>query len=117
MFVIVAFLETIGVASIMPFLAVLGTPDIVNANVWLEIIYKKFHFSNSLSFLFFLGLLSFVLLVLSNVCKAVTIWAKYRFINICSFSMSSSLFKVYLDKPYSFFLNQNSSEIGKSHKS
>ena len=59
---IMALLETLGIASIMPFLAVLGDPSLIQNN-W--IIIKLFMFSSYLfvntedQFLLFLGLCSF----------------------------------------------------------
>ena len=41
MILIMAILDTIGVASIMPFIAVLTNPEIVEKNLFLEFIYGK----------------------------------------------------------------------------
>ena len=67
MTMVMALLEMIGVASILPFIAVLSNPDIVNTNIILNTTYKT---SVSLGliegyrqFSFFLGILMFILLV------------------------------------------------------
>ncbi len=54
MMVVSAFLEVIGVASVMPFVAVLSKPDIVGSNVYLTAIYKGLGFADTQSFMVFL---------------------------------------------------------------
>ena len=58
----------IGVASIMPFIAVLTNPILIETNNILNILFKfftKFGVESSQDFLFILGILVFVLLVVS----------------------------------------------------
>ena len=59
---IMAFIEMLGVASILPFMAVLANPELVDVifikNIFLrnqnfELIIKNFYFSRSISFYFF----------------------------------------------------------------
>ena len=44
MFVIMALVEMIGIASIIPFIAVLSNPDVIDTNVYLILILKMIFF-------------------------------------------------------------------------
>jgi ABC-type bacteriocin/lantibiotic exporter with double-glycine peptidase domain len=114
MILVMAVLDTIGVASIMPFMAVLGNPEAVETNKWLAMIYGKLGFSDPKDFLFFLGVAVFVLLVTSICFKALTQWALLRFTNMRNYSLSCRLFKGYLERPYEWFLNRHSADLGKN---
>ena len=112
MVVFMAALDTVGVASIIPFMAVLGKPEMVNSNHWLSMAYTGLGYTDTKDFLFFLGLLVFFLLVFSIAFKALTQWALLRFTYMRNYSLSSRLFKGYLGRPYSWFLTQNSADLG-----
>ena len=75
MILIMALLDMIGVASILPFMAVLTNPDIVQTNIILGKMFQAssvFKVENNQQFLYFLGVLVFVLLVASLAFKALT---------------------------------------------
>ncbi|MCK4942866.1 MAG: ABC transporter ATP-binding protein, partial [Candidatus Aminicenantes bacterium] len=109
MVLIMALMNTIGVASIIPFMSVLGQPDIVYTNKWLNRAYTAFGFSDPQDFLFFLGILVFAALVSSIMFKALTQYALQRFTQMRNCSLSCKLFKGYLNRPYIWFLNRHSS--------
>ncbi len=109
-----AFLDTLGVASIMPFMMVLGHPDIVHTNNRLNFIYTTTGFSDPENFLFFLGAVVFLALVVSILFKALTQYALLRFTQMCKHTLSCKLFKGYLGRPYSWFLDRHSADLGKS---
>ena len=82
MILFMALLDTLGVASIMPFIAVLTNPDIIQTNI---LINKIFKFSNIFGvetnnqFLFVLGVAVFFLLVFSLIFKAILSYSQLRF--------------------------------------
>jgi ATP-binding cassette, subfamily B, bacterial PglK len=114
MILVMALLDTIGVASILPFLAVLGNPEVVQTNLWLSMAYERLGFTTPESFLFFLGLIVFFALVVSVSFKALTQLALLRFTHMRNHSLSCRLFEGYLGRPYAWFLNRHSSDLGKS---
>jgi len=57
MILIMAFLDMVGVASIMPFMAVLANPTVVETNPYLNAVYTRLNFTDPPAFLFFLGAL------------------------------------------------------------
>ena len=116
MITIGALLDMIGVASILPFMAVLTNPSIVDTNLALNILYQasyKFGVENIQQFLFALGVLVFLTLVITLIFKAFTFYAQIRFIQMCEYSIAKRLVEGYLKQAYSWFLNRNSAELGK----
>lgn len=117
MTIVMALLDMIGVASIMPFIAVLTNPGLVETNPILNMIYIKsikFGIESEYQFLFFLGILVFIILVFSLIFKSITTYVQLRFCYMREFSICKRLIESYLHQPYSWFLNRDSSELGKS---
>lgn len=111
--ILMAFLEVLGVGSIMPFLSVLGSPETIETNEYLNAVYTYFNFENKDSFLMFLGLFALFMLLSSAVVRSVTSYAKFRFSNLRRHSLGQKLLRKYLHQPYSFFLSRNSSDVSK----
>ena len=66
MILILSFLDMLGVASIMPFIAVLTNPSLVETNYFLKHIFQAssiFGVENSQEFMFFSGVLLFFILI------------------------------------------------------
>ena len=117
MILLMAFLDMLGVASIMPFIAVLANPDIIETN---EILNKVFKTSSMIGveteqqFIFILGIFVFLLLVFSLAFKAFTIYSQIRFSAMREYSIGKRLVSGFLNQPYSWFLNRHSADIGKT---
>ncbi len=117
MILIMALLDTIGVASVFPFMAVLSNPDIVNNNFFLNsffIFSKNFGVENEIQFIFFLGIFLFLMLVSSLIFKSLTIYAQLRFIQMREYTIGKRILDGYLNQPYSWFLSRHSADIGKT---
>lgn len=114
---LMAILEAIGVASILPFIAVLSEPSLIETNEILKALYqysKKIGVTNKKNFLFFLGVLVFILLIISISVKAITAYFSAYFIKMCEYNLGKRLAEKYLNQPYSWFLNRNSADLGKT---
>jgi len=117
MTLIMALLDMIGIASIMPFMAVLTDNSLIETNSSLNYIFQfsyKLGVENVKQFLFFLGVVLFIILIVSISFKAITTYFLLRFTHTLGYSISSRLVEGYLRQPYSWFLNRNSSKLGKS---
>jgi ABC-type multidrug transport system fused ATPase/permease subunit len=117
MMLIMTLLDMIGVASIFPFILVLTNPDIIETNIIFVKIFevsKIFGIENSQQFSFFIGILFFVLLFSSIIFKAITTYVQIRFIRMREHSIGKRLVQGYLNQPYSWFLNRNSADFGKT---
>ena len=114
---IMAMLETLGIASLMPFLAVLSDPSLLQNNLILS---KAYQFSLELfikdedEFLFLLGIFSFTIIISSSIYKVLTYYIMYQHLEMLRHGISSRLTESYLFQPYTFFLNKDSSEITKT---
>ncbi|MDM7858827.1 ABC transporter ATP-binding protein [Thiopseudomonas acetoxidans] len=112
--ILMAFAETIGVVSIMPFLSVLARPDIVQDNAVLTWLYNRFAFNSNQEFITALGIASIVLVVGSSAFKTITLHLVNRFTFLLRHSISARLLSGYLHQPYEFFLRYNPSELSRN---
>lgn len=117
MMLVMALLDMLGVASILPFIAVLANPALVETNPILSWAYQlsaNVGVASVEQFLFLLGFLVFVLLVFSLTFKALTTYAQTRFALMREYSIGKRLVEGYLHQPYSWFLNRHSADLGKN---
>lgn len=112
MMMIMAFLDLIGIASILPFMSTITDPDVIKKNRFLKYIYEILDFSDTTSFLFFLGTVVLLTLIVSLTFKALTTYHQLRFNQIREYTISQRLIKIYLSQPYSWFLHKNSADVG-----
>ena len=117
MILIMAMLDMLGVASIMPLIALLTNPELIETNVIFKSIFKASSIlgvETAQEFMFAFGTFFFILFLTSISFKALTTYATLKFSQKRYLSISKRLMKIYLHQPYSWFLNRNSSEIGKT---
>lgn len=110
----VAGLEMAGIASIMPFMAVVVNPNAVQTNRWLKYAYDLFRFTTIREFLFFLCLVVIGLIVFGNLAKALIAWVSLKYDNGLNYALARRLLAAYLARPYDFFLNRNTAEMEKT---
>ena len=107
MIIIMAFLDTLGVASILPFMAILTNPEIIETNTFLNTFFhtsKIFGIESEQEFLFFMGILVLILLIASLLFKALTTYAQVRFVRMREYTIGKRLVEGYLRQPYSYSL-------------
>ena len=117
MVLIMGLVDTLGVASVMPFVTVLTNPDMIETNFILNNLFNFtgiFGVKTYLQFTFALGILVFVILIISISLRAFTSYLLIRFTQMCEYNISKRLVKNYLNQNYSWFLNRNSADLGKS---
>ena len=117
MTLIMALIEMLGVASILPFIALLTNPQIIETNAILSTVYqslKNFGIENKQQFLIATGIFCFLLLILSISFKALTTYIQIRYMKMCEHNITVRLMKCYIYQPYSWFLNRNSAVMGKA---
>lgn len=112
--IINAFLQTAGIASIMPFLAVLSNPATIDQNRWLSAAYDYLGYDSSASFLYFLGIAAFIVFLTATATQAFTQWVITRFSHLQQYELSRRLMADYLRRPYTFFLDRNSGDLAKT---
>ena len=117
MVLVLAMLEMIGVVSILPFMAVLMNPDLIDTNIVLNTAFKT---SNVLgvetkkNFLFLLGVFVFLILIITLTFKFLTFYVQLRFTSLLNYKIAKRFMEGYLHQPYSWFLNRHSADLGKN---
>ena len=117
MVLIMGLVDTIGIASIMPFMTVLTNPDMIETNFILNYLFNIagiFGVKTYLEFSFALGILFLIILINSLCLRAITLYFQIKFIRMCEYNIGKRLLKNYLSQNYSWFLNRNSADLGKS---
>jgi ATP-binding cassette, subfamily B, bacterial PglK len=112
-----AIFEVIGIASIMPFLAILGDQNIIYENDYLKLIYDfatQRGVSSVNGFLIFLGGVSFSLVLASAAYRTYAQYYLTHFIQMRRHSLSLKLFANYLNNSYDFFIERHSGELAKT---
>jgi ATP-binding cassette, subfamily B, bacterial PglK len=114
---IMAFLDMIGVAFILPFIAVISNPSLIETNFFLNTMFQAssiFGVETKRQFFFSLGVLLFLLLLISISFRAVTSYVQIRFVLMREHSIGKRFVEGYLNQPYSWFLSCNSADLGKN---
>jgi ABC-type multidrug transport system fused ATPase/permease subunit len=117
MMLMMAFMDTLGVASVFPFIAVLTDPAIIETNIILNRIFQYseiFGVENNQQFFLLLGIFVFLIIVISLVVKVSTSYLQIRFTSMLEYSIGKRLMQSYLNQPYSWFLSHNSNDLIKN---
>jgi ABC-type multidrug transport system fused ATPase/permease subunit len=110
----VALLDTAGIASVLPFLAVVSDPTILNSNILLNRIYiftKNFGFDTPDRFIVLLGSGVFFIILFSALFRSFVQYATNKYVEMRRHSIGCSLLTSYLRRSYTFFLSKNSAEM------
>lgn len=105
------FLEVVGVASILPFMQLLSEENAIEKSSFLTAIYNFFEFDSHRSMLIASGIGVIVLITVSNLFSAFGTWLQLKYSWQAAHNLGVRLLRSYLTKPYSYFLNKNSSEL------
>ena len=114
---ITGLIDMLGVASILPFLALVINPDIILTNEIYNYLYIKstiLGVGNSKQFLIFFGLLIFFFMMFSVIFRTYTNYKHVHFALMREYSIGKRLVEVYLKQPYIWFTTKNSAELGKN---
>jgi len=111
--VVIAIVDAAGVASIMPFMAVMSDPGVITTNRLLFQVYEYFTFSSEREFLVFLGTFLFCLLIGSLALKGMGTYFTLKFTRLREYTIGRKLYSRYLEQNYSYFVSRHSAEIHK----
>ncbi len=108
---VLALLEVVGIASIIPFMDLLSRPDAINKSRWLSMVYDIYPFESSRNFLIFSGCFIIGVIALSNILGIITTYFHLKISWNIAHRLSTKLLAIYANKPYSYYLDQNTSEL------
>ena len=110
---VVGLIDVAGVASVMPFIAVLMDDDVIETNRYLSKAYALFGFESHNHFKVALALVSLGALIVSNSFSAFESWFRFRFCFMRTHSLCVQLLAKYLHDPYLTFLQRSRAELQK----
>lgn len=89
----------------------IAQPNAIEENVWLLKTYNFFDFESHRQMLIYFGLAIIALIGLTNLFSICTMWLQYSYSWNVAHHLSTRLLATYINKPYSYFLNTNTSEL------
>ena len=108
---VAAVLEIGGVVSVMPFLAVLGNPELVNRYEVLSRFHAWTGAASFYAFAVYLALAAFLAMAVTAAIKVLVQYVAQRYTQAVSGWVSATLFDAYLNQPYVFFLGRNTAQM------
>lgn len=111
---VMALFQAVGVASILPFINMVMDPNIISENEWLRYFFNVLDFKSNNSFMVFSGFVVLGLLIIGNLISALATWLKIHFVWEKNHTLSSALLQKYLSLPYTYFLEQNTANLGEN---
>ncbi|MDA9138851.1 ABC transporter ATP-binding protein/permease [Candidatus Pelagibacter ubique] len=111
-----ALLDVIGIASVLPFIAVLSNPELIETSAALNYLYQASSIlgvGSNKQFMLALGVVVFLLLIISLILRSFTAYAQVRYALMREYSIGARLIKGYLHEHYGWFLNRNSADLHK----
>jgi ABC-type multidrug transport system fused ATPase/permease subunit len=109
-----SLLEASVIVAIFPFIGMLRNPDTLHSIWFLQWCYEAVGFTSDRHFLLTAGILLLLLLLLTNLVGAISLWSQQRFGWMRIYSISYRLLAAYLARPYAFFLSRSGSELSKN---
>jgi len=109
-----AILDVIGIASILPIVALLSNPNLVESNLFINKFYIFFNMNDYQVFLFYAVLFFFIIFLISTLVKTLCIYFQLHFSLMCEYSIGKRLLRNYLNQSYSWFLDRHSSELARN---
>ncbi|MFD1359134.1 ABC transporter ATP-binding protein [Fictibacillus halophilus] len=109
--IMAALFETVGIGIIVPFVALVTTPSLIQEQEVLSYIYKLFNFQSTLAFTIFAVILLILIFVIKNVYLLFFNYSQIRIVLNQQVKLSRRLFEEYLTKPYTFHLQRNTADL------
>ena len=111
--VLVAIAEVASLAAIGPFMALVGNLELIETNQFIHDFYIESGVNDPISFLFIIGLLVLLILILSAVLSTFTIWKLSFFAARTGAEIGDSLYEYYLRENILFHSVTTSSQLTK----
>ena len=104
-------LDFLSISLILPFVNVLISAGSMQDSWWYTLITGLLHTSSTTSVLLFLTLLMIVIYIVKNLFILLVMTVRIRFIGTSKIKMGTRMMQCYMQKPYTFHLQRNTSEI------
>lgn len=111
--VTMAFTEILGVASIIPFMTLVGDMSQLNQDTFIASIYKYSGIDSESKFIFLLGMGVLVMLIFSAMISMFTVWRLSMFANNIGAEIADKLYVYYLKQNWLFHASGSSAQLTK----
>lgn len=111
--ILISIIEIIGISSIMPFLAIVNSPEIIESNKYFNLIYNFLHFDSIENFIIFVGVAVILFYFFRGVVNVLFNYRIFKFTYDINYLLVSKLFHKYMNMFYADFLKQNISSLSK----
>lgn len=105
--------EVIGVFSVLPFMQVVSTPELIKTNAWLKWLNTTMEFSSDRSMMVWMGVGVLGIYFLTALVNTVNGWLISRTVWRIAHLLCMRLLHRYTQMPFEFFLRSNSAELVK----
>lgn len=111
--VLMAFTELLGIASIAPFMAMVGDISVLETNSIFAELYQISGLSDPMDFLFYAGLTVLVMLTFSTVVSMFTVWKLSIFGARIGTEIADRLYTYYMKQNWQFHASGSSAQLTK----
>lgn len=111
--VIMSFTELLGIASIAPFMALVGDTSILEKNNVLAILYEMSGITDPMSFIFYTGLLVLIALTVSTIVSMYTTWRLSLYGASVGIEIADQLYTYYMKENWQFHASGSSAQLTK----
>lgn len=105
------FLELLGVTSVLPFINVVMTPEIVKTDETYRFFYEMLNLSNVNFFIAVLAMVIGIVFIVKNLFISFMYYMQYKWTFNNQARLAGRLMECYLKQPYYFHVTHNSSEL------
>lgn len=111
--VIMALAEMVGIASIGPFMALVGDISLIERNEFFRQIYLTSGFTDPIDFLFAMGVIVLFIIGFVTLLSMYTVWKITLFAAQTGSEISDRLYTYYMQKDWMFHVNMSSAQLTK----
>ena len=111
--VVMAFTEILGVASIIPFMALVGDMNQLQQDTIIAQVYQLSGIASESQFVFLLGVAVLIMLFFSAIISMFTLWRLSMFANVIGAEIADRLYTHYLRQSWLFHAGGSSAQLTK----
>ena len=111
--ILMSIVEILGVASIIPFMALVGDMSQLQQDSFFASLYKMSGITSESQFVFVLGICVLIMLFISMVISVFTVWGLSMFANKIGTEIADRLYAHYLNQDWLFHASGSSAQLTK----
>ncbi|MFJ3056130.1 ABC transporter ATP-binding protein [Herbaspirillum sp. NPDC087042] len=108
---VMAIMETLGIGLLMPYIAVVNSPDLIVNSHYLGAIYRAFEFDSPQRFIIVSSIALIALFIVKNIIFVIQQYVQSRQLLRLQLDVESRLMRSYLEREYLFFTEKNPAEL------